>query len=153
MDNWDEITSLIKLNDHKQLGEHIKRNPDLTHITNFNSYTLLMIAVTYHANECAELLIQSRADLNLQDNFGDTALMDAANRNNFIAAQNLLKHGAKISLRNLHGESALGLIMLHDPDRLEWIELFGLYKDQLDEIDLQLYLEHRLSALLAKTTF
>ena len=55
-------------------------------------------------------LIEGGADLNIQDNDGNTPLMLAAIYDNSFGMQMLLKHGAKIGLKNKKGKTFFDLI-------------------------------------------
>jgi ankyrin repeat protein len=83
-----------------------------------DGYTLLMILCEYHSldklcqayavlsikeknerNEIIDLLIQYKADVNLQRRDGYTALLDASEETNLDAVRILLKNGANINIR------------------------------------------------------
>ena len=57
--------------------------------------------------DCFEELLSHGADINAQDEFGQTPLMFAAQHSHYIAVQLMLKHGAKVNVTTKNGTTAL----------------------------------------------
>ena len=68
-----------------------------------------MFAATKGSIEIADLLLKKSADVNAQDDDGNTALIMAVGNGNRDLIRNLLAAGAKPSLRNKIGISAVDL--------------------------------------------
>jgi ankyrin repeat protein len=73
----------------------------------------------------AMVFIQAGAELNLQDNQGETALMVAAAYGNAVIADELLKAGADFSLKNHKGQTALDIAQDQHTAALERLKLAG----------------------------
>ena len=81
----------------------------------FHSNTSLMFASMYSnntsSNEVVKLLLEYCADINLQNNTGETALMLASRNSNYTSSietvKLLLENGADVNLKNKDGETAL----------------------------------------------
>lgn len=54
------------------------------------------------------------SDINKQDEYGSTALYDAANEGDLLKVQALLKQGAKVDIQNKLGESALIIAVIRE---------------------------------------
>ena len=62
-------------------------------------------------------MIEFKADLNIQDKDGWSALMYASSRGNEDVAKTLVDAGARLDLRNIHGKDAVTLA--HDESYTE----------------------------------
>ena len=72
--------------------------------------TALMYAVEYHhdeSRELAECLIDSGADIHIQDNYDETALFKATRINTPCMTELLINAGATLDIRNRRGETAI----------------------------------------------
>lgn len=61
--------------------------------------------------EVVNFLLKNKADVNLQDNDGDCALLSAVRKEKHGVAEILLNNGADIDLRNREGESAASILL------------------------------------------
>lgn len=86
--------------------------------------TLLMVASALGRIELVRFLLEKGADINAQDKYGDTALMDAASDHPEVV-ELLLEKGADVNIRNKLGKTAL-----------EWA--IGLEKPNIDSIRILL---------------
>ena len=86
------------------LNALLERNADVN-ISNDAKQTPLMISV--QNNEFKPILLDYGANINQQDNQGDTALHYAIRLNVIPLIQDLLSHGANINIRNNSGDNAL----------------------------------------------
>ena len=84
-----------------------------------NGETPLMIYVEHNNDpEIIEAFIKAGADLNAQDNKGNTALIHSAMnhcKDNYYAKKSLLEHGADTSIKNYTNQSALDVFLNSDP--------------------------------------
>lgn len=73
--------------------------------------TPLMIAVEYDSNELAQLLLaRPNIDVNVRDEYGETALMIAARRPYYSCLDTILAHPCvDVNLRNYQGQTALAI--------------------------------------------
>lgn len=69
---------------------------------NKNGYTPFIQAARrgHDTPEAMALLINSGANVNQRDDFGNTALHHVASQNNVVLAEYLLGHGAKVNATN-----------------------------------------------------
>ncbi|REJ10342.1 ankyrin repeat domain-containing protein [Halobacillus trueperi] len=94
-----------------------------------------------HENDflaCSEVLLNSGADVNLQDNEGNSALMMAFKYKDYIIDGNeviidymkmLVEHGANVNLRNENGQTAIDLGQQYDFE--EAVEFLKKYANPL----------------------
>lgn len=95
-----------------------------------NGYTALMIAAGKGHVTTAELLLNSGADVNVIDNFGNTVFHYCI-MNTFEGAKNtmvdlLMAHGASLTIKNKRGETVVDLakrLYREDPHRYKEIHL------------------------------
>lgn len=66
-----------------------------------------MWAARQDYSEIAEILLNCGADVNVQNNYGSTALIWAAKHGNSEVTEVLLKHGADVNARANNGFTAL----------------------------------------------
>ncbi|MBF0238336.1 MAG: ankyrin repeat domain-containing protein [SAR324 cluster bacterium] len=88
----------------------------------------LLHHAVYHQNiEVLQVLVQRGLDLNRQDEEGETPLMIAARKNHKAAANYLMRHGAKLDLKNKKERTALQ-IALDNRNAPEGLNLIPLKK-------------------------
>ena len=93
-----------------------------------------------HSLKLCQLLIDNHAEVNVQDNLGNTALHHAIRHDRFETVQFLLNHGADQNIKNKVGDDALQLASLHGrelivenlevrqkPTPSQWIESLQLF--------------------------
>ena len=79
-------------------------------------YTPLMLAVDNKNKRIAEILIANNADVNASDDpTGTTSLMIACEKRHTLLVDVLLSHGADKSMRNSYGQTALAVLLAHEP--------------------------------------
>ncbi|MBI5395664.1 MAG: ankyrin repeat domain-containing protein [Verrucomicrobia bacterium] len=71
--------------------------------------SLMTVCAVGHSREALETLLAFRADLDMQDNNGRTALMHAILKNDTVLATLLLKAGVNVNLQSKAGETALSI--------------------------------------------
>jgi hypothetical protein len=74
---------------------------------NEKGYTALILASIYGRIDMANAIMNDNADLNIRDNYGNTALINACQNNHFVIVYELLKRGAKTEFRNRDNKTAL----------------------------------------------
>jgi ankyrin repeat protein len=158
MDNWEKwlkLEKLIENKNHQQFQKEIDADAELVFLVSRYDRTLLMRSATY-SNNCrfAETLVKNGADVNFKNKEGTNALMFASDWGEIKTAAYLLKQGTNLLVRDCDGKSAFEIAFDSNliENKQKWIELYGLYKNQLDEKDLELYYELRLSALFFQKT-
>ena len=83
--------------------------------------TLLIEASKISNNFIVKMLLDVRADPNVQNNSGNTPLIFACNKGNFNAVKLLLSNGADPNLQNNNGDSPIILAIRHN--NIELIKL------------------------------
>lgn len=69
--------------------------------TDDNGVTLLMVAMRQGNPDIIDILLKEGADVNAQDNYGNTALMYTFN---LINIEHLVRHGADFTIKNKNGD-------------------------------------------------
>lgn len=69
--------------------------------------TQLINAAIYNAKEMARQSIEWGADINAQNNVGDTALIESCRRGHYEIVVMLLKFGASLDIKNHFGQNAI----------------------------------------------
>jgi ankyrin repeat protein len=148
----------IQTNDRENFLEQIKKYPQLIHEpiplrSVRNDWTLLLLVANADFEGSLwflNTLLESGSNIDTLSSSGLTALMYSAYRSDVEKARCLLQYGANTSIRgNPKKQTAFELAMERNVQTKEWINLFQLHKDQLDEKDLALLHEHRLLSLYA----
>ena len=62
-------------------------------------------------------------DVNAKDEYGNTALHFAVMRNDVKLMKYLLKHGARIDVKNTFGESPMSLAVEYDSDLMLYVNV------------------------------
>jgi hypothetical protein len=148
--NWEvfaKYRNIIENDKFEALQKGIQDNPGLIYLTSENSSSLLMESAHWGAFNCMSILIEYGADMEKINKYGVTALIYAAAWDNIDIAKYLLQKGAIVSHRNHDGNSAFKTAINRVSCKKEWVELFFIYKNKMDECDLELYYQMRLSTL------
>lgn len=85
----------------------IEAHPDLTDYRNKDLVTLLHVAAAAGKNEIAELLLDSRADVNAKNDKGKTPMLEAVSNGHAEMVALLLSRGANLNVTDVDGETAL----------------------------------------------
>ena len=116
----------------KQQTKKIIKNPDEC---DKNGKTLLMQAIQTEDIEQIELLLESKANVNLQDNEGWTALMYCVRyQNNIDLFNTLLNYGANYQLKTNFGLSLLDLCISYCDDLDVIKKSLSLYEKNSNEV-------------------
>lgn len=116
----------------KQQTKKIIKNPDEC---DKNGKTLLMQAIQTGDIEQIELLLESKANVNLQDNEGWTALMYCVRyQNNIDLFNTLLNYGANYQLKTNFGLSLLDLCISYCDDLDVIKKSLSLYEKNSNEV-------------------
>ncbi len=87
--------------------------------SNININSQCLHYVGYNGNiEMANLLIEKGIDVNLQDNYGNTALHCACYNNHIEIVILLLNAGVNVNIKNNNGETALFNVCKHNNEEL-----------------------------------
>jgi len=126
--NKDTVSLLdaVKVGNKEEVGHLLENCCVDVNITDMNStgnyflptHTLLMLAISCGYKEIAEMLINAGADLNMQDNRGDTALKHAVMYTSKIRAteiaEMLINAGANVNIQDNYGTTALMYAVIYD---------------------------------------
>lgn len=82
------------------------------------SRTVLHVAATSGLTEAVELLLEEGANVNVQNKFGFTPLMNAVAFDHIETVKILLKHGADVNIKNKKGKTAFSLTAKEEIIRL-----------------------------------
>jgi ankyrin repeat protein len=95
--------------------------------------TPLHLAIYSNFSEIVRMLIDARANLNVQDKHGDTPLHVAIMKNNLIIVQMLIDAGADVNVQAKNGRTALHLAAdLREKEIVRMLIDAGARKDILD---------------------
>jgi ankyrin repeat protein len=89
----------------------------------------LLAAVRDGDHATVQALLDQGADVEVRNEVGDTALMQAALNSDREMMQLLQQRGANVHARGVHGMTAL-LRALHDPDKVQLLLLWGARVDE-----------------------
>lgn len=91
-------------------------------------FTTLMIACEHNHLEISKLLLDAKANPNLE-NVGDTALMIAASSGNLDLVKLLIRKGARVNNKNVMGMTALSVAeQKKHREVVEFLESRGAYR-------------------------
>ena len=142
-DTDDEVRIMDKIEEGNidYVRRYIDRGYDINAVEDdVPSMPLLSFAIYYNRNSIAELLINSGADLDKIDDYGNTPLHIAILEKNKDISINLIMAGADISIQDRDGNTALLLIMqeLYDNRYLYGLPTHFTEKNKLISIGLSL---------------
>ena len=81
---------------------------------------------------CMRILISHGADVDSQNDAGQTPLHRAVISNELSCARTLLRHGAKLDIKDVHGRTALILAQDMDPSKGNWEEMSAFLAEQAE---------------------
>jgi ankyrin repeat protein len=150
MENWENCVQLIMSNDYEKFSNEMELYPDFVFDVEEGGLTLLMLSAGQKCCDCMKILLDRGAVIDQKSNIGYSALMYAARFNKFEMARLLIERGADISYRNERDESAFSIALAYQDSHVknQWFELFAVHHQTFDKVDLALYHDQRLQALL-----
>ena len=77
-----------------------------------NNWTPLHHATTHDDATAVKLLLKRRAEIDSEDNWGNSSLMTGAKAGNVAAVVMLLQHGAQVELTNQDGDTFLDIAIV-----------------------------------------
>lgn len=110
------VIKLIETNNKKEFKEYVDKNKHSINKKYKNGNTLLIIAINNiieHDYDCdiLEILLDNNADINIQNNLGETALiyisMHSKTKNQLNALQILIERGANLEIEDNYESTAL----------------------------------------------
>jgi ankyrin repeat protein len=96
----------------QKIGKILKDHPEVANAQDDQGNTALIIAtrdISRSADKIVRLLLEAKADPDIQGKYKTTALMNASKVNNINIVKQLLKAGADTNLQNEYGSTALML--------------------------------------------
>jgi ankyrin repeat protein len=96
------------------LQKLIDKGADVNTMCNIEKRTCLIWAVINHNKNIVQLLIEAGADINIQDRYGDTALILASMYGSKEIVKLLLKANANVNIQNDNGNTALMYALGYD---------------------------------------
>ena len=102
-----DLIPAVKRGDIVRVHELLDSGEDPNTREHYTYRTALMIASEYGHTEIVELLLDRGADINGQDNSGDTALIKKSAHGKGDMAEFLLDIGADPNIKNIKGDTAL----------------------------------------------
>jgi ankyrin repeat protein len=146
----DYLNQIFKEDNAIELQKEIDTHPLLLDSIDRNGWSMLVRAVSYRACQCILTLVRNGSNIN-ETNQDDISLLNfAAINRNISVAEFLLHQGVVVSYRNRNSGSAFETAMSIPGNSEKWLDLFGLYQEQLDEKDLALYHEERCKYIVMK---
>jgi len=105
----DDLMSAVKNNDFQKTETAIKNGANVNQKDGFFEKTILMVAAREKgdSSKIIELLLKRGADIDGQDRYGWTALIEATVDDNLEMVNFLLKKGATVDKKNMLGWTAL----------------------------------------------
>ena len=94
----------------KALKNLIKSGVDVNAREPQTNSTVLMMSAAFNRPKATRILVEKGADVNAQNNFGQTALMYAAMHNNFEIASLLIERGANVNHQANNGLTAIATL-------------------------------------------
>ncbi|KAG8283508.1 KN motif and ankyrin repeat domain [Homalodisca vitripennis] len=102
----------VRSETHRQVVRRLFQMADVNIRAKQHGQTALMLAVSHGRLDMVELLLQSGADMNIQDEDGSTALMCAAEHHHIEIVRLLLAQpDCDLSIRDYDGSTALNIAM------------------------------------------
>lgn len=103
---FEELEKIIKSDDAESLRAALDDGGDVNMVGDAN-WSLLMLAACMNSVNCTDLLIQKEAKVDHQSDYGQTALVQAAQNAAFSCIQLLLEKKANPALTDQDGLNAL----------------------------------------------
>ncbi len=107
----EDIHMAVLKNDIEAIKEHIAAKSDLNVKEAFGGSTPLISAALFGRTEIAQLLIDAKADLNIQNNDGSTALITAAFFCRTEIVKLLLAKNANKTIKNKYNQTAYETVL------------------------------------------
>lgn len=104
----------IEKDNLKAFTKEIEKGSDVNYQKGKEGYTPLILASKEGKTEFVKILLDNNANIELKDNSGNTALIQAIANNHLDIANNLATHGAKFDVKNESGLSAIHFACLVD---------------------------------------
>ena len=128
------LLELVKENKITRIQDFIADGKDINE-QDYRGYTALMIASLHYDRQIiAELLVEAGANLDLKNQYGETALMLASFRNDAKITRLLVDNGANKDIKNNEGKTALAIAeertIKKEKNCTEIIELLSSKQDQ-----------------------
>lgn len=114
----------------------LKKDPSLLGAKDGLGETALHYLTVENDLEKVEWLFAKGADLNTQNDFGDTPLMDAASLGYVQMTSFLLANGADIRVRNRNDETAVSKIAANGPPKPKTGAMLGLLLDHARDVEI-----------------
>lgn len=97
------VHELVERNDLERVKQYVEQKHSINKANRYKE-TALHLART---PEMVELLIKGGANVNIENHFGDSPLLQAVYRGNHGLVEMLIKHGADLNHRNRFGDTPL----------------------------------------------
>lgn len=134
---------------YKQLKQYYYDNTNINfNIFNKHTWSPLMLACRINNYKCAELILnKAKANIDLQNKYGENVLMKVVRKNQVTCLELLLKYNPNIYLENKYGENVL--MMASSKGHEKCLLLLLKYESNLNII-LRYYHEPELHFLASK---
>ncbi|MDA1468204.1 ankyrin repeat domain-containing protein [Brachyspira hyodysenteriae] len=103
----EKLINYVNEGNIKEAENILKKYSDYVNNHNYESFTLLSLAVMDNNIEMAELLLKYKADINATVYLTDSVLILAVDNNNIEMVKLLLSYGADIDYQGFRGRTAL----------------------------------------------
>ncbi len=121
------LFSLMSIESVNESVEYIVKNiPDINIKEQKSAVTPLILSSYESKKEFVELLLKYGADVNLQNDIGDTALINAVHSGNVEIVKLLLEYGANTEIRQKDGDTALMILCIECDDMIVSVEIASL---------------------------
>ena len=122
-----DIFDAIRNSDVDEVRRLINSGANLhVRLIDVSQYTPLHYACLFDNEEIVDLLLNSGAEINIRDMYGNTPLIDVADLGNIKYAKKLLKKGADVNAQNDWGQTALWMAAgNYDSDMIKLLMDYG----------------------------